>query len=334
MNSVTKKDIYPLPLIEECIATLSGNECFSKLDSSLLLHLSIDIICSAQEVFIAVETEDSWKVYAASRSDGFSGVDYSVDEILKFQEEDPDLELVLQFLRAIQSPLEEKLFISSKAAKKLWRNKELFVLDGEGILRNIHKKQGDNRLVVPQKLIQELLSMCHDLPASGHQSRTYARVKETYYWYDMSRATEQFVKSCARCNLHEKANRKAKCPMARYHARVPMERVHLELLVLLPESASDNTNILVVMDQFTKWMECIALPSQTAEVTARAAVNEVFLQGLAIRSTFLWIRDATLRVDFLNRFARYSKYIKVARRLTVRQQTNKLKGSTEPLWMQ
>jgi hypothetical protein len=113
-----------------------------------------------------------------------------------------------------------------------------------------------------------------------------------------------------------------------------MERIHLDLLGLLPESASDNTNSLVVVDQLTKWMQCIALPSQTAEVTARAAVNEVFLQGLAIRSTFLWIRDATLRVDFLNRFARYSKYIKVARRLTVRQQTNKLKGSTEPLWMQ
>lgn len=36
------------------------------------------------------------------------------------------------------------------------------------------------------------------------------------------------------------------------------------------------SNILVMVDQFTKWVECIALPSQTAEVTARAAVNEFF----------------------------------------------------------
>jgi hypothetical protein len=43
-----------------------------------------------------------------------------------------------------------------------------------------------------------------------------------------------------------------------------------------PESASDNTNILVMVDQFTKWVECIALPSQTADVTARAAVNAFF----------------------------------------------------------
>jgi hypothetical protein len=54
--------------------------------------------------------DDNRKVYAVSRTDGFAGVDYSLDEIRKFQEEDPDLELVLQFLRTNQSPSEEKLF--------------------------------------------------------------------------------------------------------------------------------------------------------------------------------------------------------------------------------
>jgi hypothetical protein len=91
------------------------------------------------------------------------------------------------------------------------------------------------------------------LPASCEYSAEYLlHPRRTSLYF----ATEQFVKSYARCNRHKTANRKAKCPMARYHARVPMERVHLDLLGLLPESASDNTNILVVVDQFTKWMEC------------------------------------------------------------------------------
>jgi hypothetical protein len=34
LNSVAKKDVYPLPLIEECIDTLSGNEWFSKLNAN------------------------------------------------------------------------------------------------------------------------------------------------------------------------------------------------------------------------------------------------------------------------------------------------------------
>ena len=58
-------------------------EKYEDTDSSLVLHSSIDTLCSAQEVSIEVETDDSRKVYAASRTDEFAEVDYSVDEIQK-----------------------------------------------------------------------------------------------------------------------------------------------------------------------------------------------------------------------------------------------------------
>jgi len=32
----------------------------------------------------------------------------------------------------------------------------------------------------------------------------------------------------------------------------------------------------MMVDQFTKWTECIPLPSQTVEITAQAAINEFF----------------------------------------------------------
>ena len=31
LNNVTRKDVFPLPLIDECLYTLSENVCFSKL---------------------------------------------------------------------------------------------------------------------------------------------------------------------------------------------------------------------------------------------------------------------------------------------------------------
>ena len=34
LNKVTIKDTYPLPLIEECLDTLAGNQWFSKLDAN------------------------------------------------------------------------------------------------------------------------------------------------------------------------------------------------------------------------------------------------------------------------------------------------------------
>lgn len=55
-----------------------------------------------------------------------------------------------------------------------------------------------------------------------------------------------------------------------------MERVHLDFLGPLPRTEGGNEYILMMIDNFTKWVEYISLPSQTAEVTARAAVNDLF----------------------------------------------------------
>ena len=38
LNNVIRKDVFPLPLIDECLGTLSGNVCFSKLDANFAFH--------------------------------------------------------------------------------------------------------------------------------------------------------------------------------------------------------------------------------------------------------------------------------------------------------
>ena len=55
-----------------------------------------------------------------------------------------------------------------------------------------------------------------------------------------------------------------------------MEKVHLDFIGPLPRTEQGNEHILMMVDQFTKWVECIPLPSQSAEGTARAAVNQFF----------------------------------------------------------
>ena len=55
-----------------------------------------------------------------------------------------------------------------------------------------------------------------------------------------------------------------------------MERVHIDFIGPLPRTERGNEHCLMMVDQFTKWVECIPLSSQKAEVTARAAVDEFF----------------------------------------------------------
>jgi hypothetical protein len=45
-----------------------------------------------------------------------------------------------------------------------------------------------------------------------------------------------------------------------------MERDHLDFIGPLPRTERGNEHILMMVDQFTKWVECIPLPSQSAEV--------------------------------------------------------------------
>ena len=55
-----------------------------------------------------------------------------------------------------------------------------------------------------------------------------------------------------------------------------MERVHLDFMGPLPKTKRGNEYVLMMADQFTKWTECIPLPSRTAEITAQAAINKLF----------------------------------------------------------
>ena len=119
---------------------------------------------------------------------------------------------------------------------------------------------------------QDVLRQCHDVTSAGHQE-TKARLKNGFCWYEMLKDTESYVSTCGPCSTNKRPQRHVRAEMLKYHAGATMEWVHLDFWDPAPCS---NEYVLAMMDQFTKWVECIPLPSQTAEVTATAAVNEFF----------------------------------------------------------
>ena len=83
-----------------------------------------------------------------------------------------------------------------------------------------------------------------------------------------------YVKSCSVCNRQKKPQKKPKAHQVLYHAGLPLERIHIDILGPLIETPRGNQNVLVVVDQFSKWVECYALSDQTAERVARTLVLE------------------------------------------------------------
>lgn len=120
----------------------------------------------------------------------------------ELQKKDSDLQLILPYLETNEVPAEYVLFKSSEAAKKYKVNKEMFFIYADGVLRNNPKNGGDPRLVVPKTLVDEVLGLSHDLPVMGYHgvSRTYLRVKQKFYWYNMNQSTKSFVRTCDICS--------------------------------------------------------------------------------------------------------------------------------------
>lgn len=114
------------------------------------------------------------------------------------------------------------------------------------------------------------------MTSAGHPGteRTLSKVKDKYHWYNMSRDIRTFVLTCEVCSKYKKPTRNARSHMIPYHAGAPMERVHLYFMGPLPKTKRGNEYVLMKVDQFTKWTECSPLPSQTADITAQAAINE------------------------------------------------------------
>ena len=61
-----------------------------------------------------------------------------------------------------------------------------------------------------------------------------------------------------------------------FRAGAHMERVHMDMLDPFPPSEQGNKYILVMVDQFTKWVEIHALPDITAVQTAKYAMDQFF----------------------------------------------------------
>ena len=191
------------------------------------------------------------------------------------QEADSQLLHLRQWFDDRVIPSEDTIMLWGPAKKYLWINREAFnKTEGLICMRQDHK----DRVVVPRSLVPEVMHANHDLPAVGHAGRDRTRVllKERYFWYGMTKDVKEYVRSCPKCNQNKKATRHGHSPMRNYHAGAPLEKVHLDFLVPLPKSSRGNEHILMMVDQFSKWVECVPLPSQTAEQTARGAVREFF----------------------------------------------------------
>ena len=202
---------------------------------------------------------------------------FTFKELEKDQAADKDLKQIIPWLTTKVEPDEGSLFICSPDAKYYYVNKEMFRLV-DGVLFRQKPTSKDFELVVPDSLKEKAIAWHHDIPSAAHQgiARTKAKLKEKCFWVRLSRDVESYALSCSACSQNKKHKCYGKVPLTKYQASAPMERVHIDFIGPLPKTERGNEHCLMTVEQLTKRVECIPLPSQKAEVTARGAVDEFF----------------------------------------------------------
>jgi len=140
----------------------------------------------------------------------------------------------------------------------------------------LYKKENDKFLQVIRRFEMEgVMYMMHDHPMSAHFGieATYQRTKERYYWKNMRKDVETYVKSCNQCQKRGKPINKN--PLNSINIREPFYQIGIDFVGPLPQTTNGNKYIIVAQDYFTKWPEARAVKEATANRVSQFIFEDI-----------------------------------------------------------
>ena len=92
----------------------------------------------------------------------------------------------------------------------------------------------------------------------------------------MSEDVSRWLTLCRDCGEHKPASAPHRVPLTQMAVGVPSERIAIYFIGPIPHSAGENKYVLVVEDNYTKWVEAFPIPDKEALTIADKLVTEVF----------------------------------------------------------
>ncbi len=136
------------------------------------------------------------------------------------------------------------------------------------------------QVVLPLSLRPRVLREMHDAPLAGHLAylRTYLKIKAHYYWPTMRTDIKEYCATCATCIANTPSRLRAQLHPHEL-AKAPFQVVGMDFLgPIRPASPNGNKFVMVMTDYFSKWVEAIALPDQTAATTVDCLFKNIVLR--------------------------------------------------------
>lgn len=155
------------------------------------------------------------------------------------------------------------------------KSKESFKVK-DGVLIKI--SNGNEKLVVPKLLRQEILRTFHDAPfGGGHQGhfRTVKNIEEHFWWKGLREHVIKYINSCHQCQIFKPVPGKPTGNLRPVTVDGFMDTIAIDFVGPLPTSQRGNRFIVVCVEYFSKLAIVKPLQSIDAQTTAEFIVNEV-----------------------------------------------------------
>ena len=134
------------------------------------------------------------------------------------------------------------------------------------------------QFVLPQKYHVQALKASHDNVRHLGIERTLSLLRDRFYWSNMAKDVDNYVKSCPRCLRFKKLPEKA--TLNPIKTSRPLELVQIDYLTIEAPKTSrsqKDVNILIVTDHFTRYTQAYVMPNQKASTVAKKLWDKFFV---------------------------------------------------------
>ena len=209
----------------------------------------------------------------------------SLNDWRERQRKDTNLWPVIHWLQEGVVPTPAELKLQSPSTKHIWLCRDHLRLENGVLFYEWHHGfQKSKLLVIPKSMRDAVIKLFQDEKVGGHQGRekTKERIRQRAYWYGMATNIDIYIATCRKCSMN-KRSRRPRAPLQNFQAGYPGDRVHLDMLGPFCESLQGHKYVLMIIDQFTRWLEMMPLAVQDAESVAKA-----FFESYVVRFGAPW----------------------------------------------
>ncbi|KAL6487878.1 hypothetical protein MHYP_G00045040 [Metynnis hypsauchen] len=146
-------------------------------------------------------------------------------------------------------------------------------LDSTPGLRHLFNARASLR-IIKGLLVHD--SAAHTSPTTQGAKATYHALQQVAYWPHMKKDVADYIRGCLVCCQFQPANPLHRAPLQKRGLAFPWSDLQLDWVGPLTRTVRGNKYFLTVTCAFTKWVEGLPAPNDTALTTAYLLMNHIF----------------------------------------------------------